>query len=138
MLTPLLVVNLLTLVAALLLLTCLARPATPEAPAASFAHVLAGVAPGSESAAPSAGVPPAPAQGPVTGPPPRGIAQPSPAAVGHDAREVAQLSLADRLAVIRHMLQGRRVEETAALVRVPADAVRALYLQHGRREGATC
>jgi len=138
MLMPILVVNLLILVAALLLLTCLARPVASEAPAASFAHVLAGAAPGIEPAPLPTAVPLAPAQALLTGSPPGAIPQPSPASGGHDARENTPLSLADRLAVIRYMLQGRRVEETAALVRVPADAVRALYLQHGRREAATC
>jgi hypothetical protein len=136
MLMPLLVVNVLTLLAALLLLGCLTRPLAPESPSPSFAHVLAGVTPGIEPVVPFAGGPPGP--GPEALPQPGGIPPPPTLAGGDDARRAAPLSLADRLAVIRHMLQGRGVEETAALVRVPADAVRTLYRQHGRREGAPC
>jgi hypothetical protein len=136
MLIPLLVVNALTLVAALHLLRCLARPIAPDGPSASFAHVLAGATPGIEPAAPPAGMPPGLAPEAVFRP---GRIPPSSTPTGGDeALAASQLSLADRLAVIRHMLQGRSIEETAARVRVPADAVRTLYLQHGRREGTPC
>lgn len=138
MLIPLLVVNALTLIAALFLLRWLARPAAPEGPSASFAHVLAGATPGIEPAALPADGPLGPAPAPEAVPRPESIPPPPTATGGDDALEAPQLSLADRLAVIRHMLQGRSVEETAARVRVPADAVRTLYLQHGRREGARC
>jgi|MudIll2142460700_1097286.scaffolds.fasta_scaffold237744_3 hypothetical protein len=128
MLTTLLAVNVLCLGAALLLLTRLARPLAPEGNPEPFARILAEVAPPADPAAAQ----PEPVQDPPGGPPP-------PAGpVAEDAGAVAGLTLADRLAVTRHMLQGRGVEETASLVRVPPEAVRALYLQHARREGATC
>jgi hypothetical protein len=136
MLMPLLVVYALTLVAALLLLRSLTRPLAPEAPSASFAQVLAGATCGIEAAAPPAGGLQAPA--PETRPRVEGVPPPSPPVGSDDTRQAASLSLAERLVVIRHMRQGRSVEETAAQVRVPVDAVRTLYRQHGRREGTPC
>jgi len=133
MLMPLLVVNLLTLGAALLLLRSLTRAPASEGPPASFARVLADASPGIDPAAPGGGP-----QAPEAIPRPGGIDRPPAATVATDLHPAAPLSLADRLAVIRHMLQGRTAEETAALVRAPADAVRTLYLQHGRREGTPC
>ena len=50
----------------------------------------------------------------------------------------ADLSLADRLAIIRRMLQGMSVEETAVETGVPGASVRAIYHLHGREEAGKC
>ena len=60
----------------------------------------------------------------------------------HDEAGEAQLrpglALSKRLAIVRHMLQGRSVEETASVTGVEVAAVRAVYRWHHRNEGEAC
>ena len=49
-----------------------------------------------------------------------------------------QLALSKRLAIVRHMLQGRSAEETASVTGVEAAAARAIYRWHRRNEGEGC
>jgi len=48
------------------------------------------------------------------------------------------LALSKRFAIVRHMLQGRSVEETAAVTGVEVAAARAVYRWHHRNEGEAC
>jgi len=66
---------------------------------------------------------------------PGGISEEPPLVNGSAATD---LSLADRLAIIRRMLQGMSVEETAAEIGVSGAGVRAIYHLHGREEAGKC
>jgi hypothetical protein len=48
------------------------------------------------------------------------------------------LALSKRLAIVRHMLQGKSAEETASATGVEAAAARAVYRLHHRDEGKAC
>jgi hypothetical protein len=52
-----------------------------------------------------------------------------------DERQVRAIGVADRLAILRNMLQGRSAAETAATIAVPAAQVQAMYRLHGRAGG---
>jgi hypothetical protein len=55
--------------------------------------------------------------------------------VGGDPEPFKALALSKRLAVLRHMLQGRTAVEVAATEQVDVAAARAIFQAHGRVEG---
>ena len=55
-----------------------------------------------------------------------------------DAPPRPGLALSKRFAIVRHMLQGRSVEETATVTGVEVAAARAVYRWHHRNEGEVC
>ncbi len=55
-----------------------------------------------------------------------------------DQSAAAALSLADRLAVIRCMLHGMSIDETAGETGATLPSVRAIYHLHGREEAGKC
>ena len=62
------------------------------------------------------------------------LAPPIPPVEG-DPEPIVGLALSKRLAVLRHMLQGRTAAETAATEQVDVTAARAIFRAHGRVEG---
>jgi len=117
-------------VAAWLLLR-LSRPAL-VGPAESFASILGAVRSAREPAA--AQPPRCPTALAIPTPVPTAPAAPAPRA-GQAPAPVADVTLSKRMAIIRHMLQGRSASEVAAVEAVEAAAVRSLYRSHGRLEG---
>lgn len=151
MLTTLVALNLLCLFALAVALWRLTQPAPQADAVEGFARVLAAAAPVARSLTPrnegSAAEDLAPARpegfsetpGKPTGTPeqddPRRMSQ----GIGAgEERLISGLALADRLAIIRRMLRGASVEDVAATVGVPEEAVRALYRQHGRGGATKC
>jgi hypothetical protein len=55
--------------------------------------------------------------------------------VGDDPEAIEGLTLSKRLAVLRHMLQGRTAVEVAATEQVDVATTRAIFRAHGRGEG---
>ena len=104
------------------LLVRLWRPAL-STPPESFASVLARL-PDEASRATAT-----PAQ-PVSA----GLAPPIPPEEG-DPEATLGLALSKRLAVLRHMLQGRTAAETAAAEQVDVAAALSIFRAHGRVEG---
>jgi hypothetical protein len=126
MLTTLVVLNLLCLAAAAAAVVRLWWPVKPVPPAVSFAAILAAARP-----VESDPVPPVPV--PVPTPLPA-----IPAGAPMSAAPPSPLPLAARMAAVRHMLQGRSAEETAAAIGASCGAVQALYRLHGRPAEGTC
>ena len=114
----------------------LARLWRPDAPAVSesFAGVMAALlprrAPGVPGAAGEAvaSMPSAPPPNAPGGASLEGAAEDAP-------RLIEGLALSKRMALLRHMLQGRSAGEAATQEQVDIAAVRALFRSHGRVEG---
>jgi hypothetical protein len=102
------------------LLVHLWRPVVPETPE-SFARVLAGL--------PDTGNRMTPARPVATA-----LVTPTPS-VGGVLEPIEELTLSKRMAVIRHMLQGRTAVEVAATEQVDVAAASAIFRAHGRGEG---
>ncbi len=128
MLTALVVVNAVCLVATLAVVVRLWRPAAnPEGPR-DFATVLGAL----HSAVPS----PAPCDAShgtsvASSIPPASPDRSEEESAG-DAAAASALPLRQRLAILRYMLQGKSVDETAGLAQTAAPVVRALFRQHAR------
>lgn len=156
MLTVGVVLNVLCLAAVGMALWRLKHPACQADSAERFAHLLAAAMPVARylidrevwvtgdglGSRPLGGtpdffgaVPPERAATPREGGDTRGRSQTDRA---EDERLAAGLALADRLAIVRRMLQGASVEEVAASTGIADATVRALYRLHGRKGAGTC
>ena len=122
MLLGLIILDVTCCLAAAGLLVRLWRPAL-SAPPESFASVMARLRDESSRATST------PAR-PVSA----ALAPPIPPVEG-DPEAIEGLALSKRLAVLRHMLQGRTAAETAATEQVDVAAAVAIFRAHGRGEG---
>jgi DNA-directed RNA polymerase specialized sigma24 family protein len=134
MLTALVMMNAVCLMATLAIVLRIWRPAAPPHDPRDFATVLAAIRPAAPSASPcdaSHGTPIASSASPS-----------SPARPDEESTEegdaARSLPLRQRLTILRYMLQGKSVDETAALAQTAVPAVRALFLQHARRVVEPC
>ena len=128
MLTVLVIVNAACLVAALAVAVRVWRPAGRSDDAHTFATVLAALRPPASSRPPrDAGCGTAIASS---------MPSPPPARADEDntggREDVAGLPLWQRLAILRCMLQGKSVEETATLAQATVPVVHALFRLHAR------
>jgi DNA-directed RNA polymerase specialized sigma24 family protein len=78
---------------------------------------------------------PAPAASPPDPDPSGERSAPSATAPTTLPQSIDTLGVADRLAIVRNMLQGRSAAETASMLAVPPAQVQALYRLHGRHGG---
>ena len=140
LMTIMMTFNLLCLLALTGMLARLMRPTPQAASTESFARVLEAAAPTVQCLIDQSGAlqDTDPPRGETAKPEEICAGRTSPEAPPGEARVVTEPSLADRLAIIRHMLQGKSVEETAAAAGLACETVRAIYRLHGREGAKKC
>jgi hypothetical protein len=131
MVTAMVIVNAVCFVVGLVLLARVWRPVGASDAAADFAAALASFRPAGTDDGLQGTRQPGPTDRPIE------IA-PAAHADKTSARTLNAVALSDRLAMVRHMLEGKTVAETAAAAHVTPAVVRALYRLHGRDEDETC
>jgi hypothetical protein len=131
MVTAMVIMNVVCFAVGLVLLARVWRPVGASDAAADFAAALASFRPmGTADALPGTRQP---------GPTDR-RAESAPATYAGETAEgsLHAVAVSGRLAMVRHMLEGKTVAETAAAAHVTPSVVRALYRLHGRDEDETC